>query len=127
MQSLRNKLSELALVLEESHCNIALLNEHWLLRDEIRLYIPQGYTLADSFCREGDPHGGSSIILSANISYDRIDISHLVHTGSLEASCTYINDFNVTLISLYRTPDSDCNLFFNQLESLLTFVKKNHC
>jgi hypothetical protein len=112
----------LSIVLQETECNIALINEHWLLKNEIDLYVPKNFTLAASFCRQDDPHGGVSILVNEGLMYNEIDISHIVHTSSFEAACIYVDRFNLVFISLYRTPDSDCTIFLDRLEKLLAFI-----
>uniref|UniRef100_A0A1B6LWG4 Reverse transcriptase domain-containing protein n=1 Tax=Graphocephala atropunctata TaxID=36148 RepID=A0A1B6LWG4_9HEMI len=121
IQSMRNKLHELAVLLDEADCDVLLVNEHWLLYDEVTLYVPRGYKLAAAYCRD-EPYGGSSILLKEHFSFEIIDISHLTSTRFLEAVCIYVGNLNVIFVSLYRTPDTNSNTFFNYLESLLHFV-----
>jgi hypothetical protein len=45
IRSLRYKLQELEIVFKELKCDIISINEHWLIKSELELYIPDDYKL----------------------------------------------------------------------------------
>uniref|UniRef100_A0A1B6KTQ2 Endonuclease/exonuclease/phosphatase domain-containing protein n=1 Tax=Graphocephala atropunctata TaxID=36148 RepID=A0A1B6KTQ2_9HEMI len=120
-QSIQNKINELSIVLEDLGCNIALISEHWLCEDEVQLYVPLNFKVASAFCRDGG-YGGSSILVSQNLKFVKIDISEYVQVRILEGTCIYLVNNNVAVVSVYRTPGSDVNRFFIALDSLLNFI-----
>lgn len=61
MQCLRNKLPEIETVLEDYNLDILCVNEHWLTKQELQIYVPHGYIIGNKFCRNDSPNGGSCI------------------------------------------------------------------
>lgn len=121
IQSIRNKINELEVIVDEAICDVILINEHWLRTEEVHLYVPRCFRLASAYCR-AESYGGASILVRDYITFEKIDITHLTLTNFLEAACIYVKTFNVIFISLYRTPGSNFNIFYTYLESLLLFI-----
>jgi len=126
VQSIRNKISSLELFLDKFRCSIVTINEHWLHYDESMLYIPAGYTLASIFCRDAPlTHGGCSIFVKIGIEYKVFDVVKFCNAKVFEVTAILLVSVNVIIINVYRTPDSDVNVFFSLLEDLLNHVFKH--
>lgn len=119
---MRNKIDEFTVILEDMDCDIALINEHWLLKDELTYYNPKGYKIASAFCRENDPHGGTAIVVRENIEHKVVDVSMFSEVSSFEVAAVLVEFWNTVFISIYRTPKSNIKLFFNYLEDLLSYL-----
>ena len=61
VQSLRNKLSEIEILLNELSFQFVCMNEQWLHPYEIDLYTPNNYTLLTYFCRDKSIGGDVAI------------------------------------------------------------------
>lgn len=129
VQSLRNKVGQLEVLLQSKHADIICINEHWLQEEEIPFYVPQNFTLASYYCRSRPlSHGGSSILLSNSLEFESINITNYCLNLVCEASAVKLPQYNLVIISLYRTPDSNANVFIQSTEKLLHFIiscKKN--
>jgi hypothetical protein len=128
VQSIRNKLSEIDLFLTSVKCDILTLNEHWLFEDESDLYIPSGYKLVsicnrDNSCARG---GGSAIYVKQDILAQSLDVKEFYLNSIFEVTAIIIPNSNVIVTTLYRTPNSNLNHFFNVLESFLLYLSKKY-
>lgn len=100
--------------------DILCLNEHWLHAEEIFYFVPEGFTLAGSYCREPPLiRGGSSILVKKDVVFKLIDVSSLCLDFIFEATAIKLTDYDLTVVTIYRTPDSDCALFLSSLEKLI--------
>lgn len=119
LQSIRNKLEEFTIVLDENIIDAALINEHWLTPDELDYYTPDGYRWAAVSCRPGG-YGGAAVLLKDYCVFDTISFSGLGGFSSVE--CVAVKICKTILVSLYRTPNSDLLTFFSELENILHFL-----
>lgn len=68
IQSLANKTSKLYAYLNKFNYGIVCLSEHWILNKEALRNINLGsYTLATSYCRLNNIHGGVAIYVKNHI------------------------------------------------------------
>lgn len=123
VQSLRNKLGQLEVVLKSKHTDIVCVNEHWLQEDEVSFYVPENFLLASYYCRSPPlTHGGSSIFVKTNIRFEKINLANYCTNSTCEAAAVTLPEFNLIIISIYRTPNSDVKDFFQNIEKLLQFI-----
>lgn len=125
-------MNELQFILDGTDCKILCINEHWLESNNLELSVPKGYELASSFCRNTKKHGGVVIFtkLDANLNlrYNVIDITHLCEETIFEAAAIHLPLQKTIIVSVYRTPSSNEELFTMKLKKLiLLLIKyKNH-
>lgn len=126
VQSIRNKISEIEIFLNRSPCHIFCVNEHWLYNDESTLYIPEGYELASIYCRSKITHGGVAIFVNKkyNLHYNTISVEKFCKEEEFEIVALSFPKVKLILVSVYRTPVSDVNVFSEQIEKLTTFLEK---
>lgn len=124
IRSLRNKLAQLEVMLNCQPTDILCLNEHWLLEDEVNLYVPEGFVLADFFARPS-AYGGSSIFVRKDLLFKGIDVSSHCYDKICEGSAIRLINFNIVILCIYRTPDSNFRIFIENLECLLLHVTRN--
>ena len=63
VQSIRNKILEMEVLLKEHNINCFCVNEHWLNNDEFPVTSIAGYTTTVGFSRTVKKHGGVGIYL----------------------------------------------------------------
>lgn len=123
IQSLKNKLNHLELILREHLTDVICLTEHWLVKDELPLYCPEGYVVGASYCRQPPKvHGGSSILVRSNILIEVIDIQSFCIDYVFEASALLLLDYSFIILNVYRTPNSNFNSFIDCMENVLLFL-----
>lgn len=125
IQCLTNKVDDLNVFLIDSNIDIIMMTEHWLTPSNYQLYALEGYDLRAKYLRERHIHGGVAIYIRKGIkTKERLDI----HTYSVEFVVEFcaveIVECNILLITVYR-PDRDIELFFTQLQALLTYITKH--
>lgn len=113
----------LELWLDQFICDIVLINEHWLAKEEITMYVPSNFSLASYYCRQL-PYirGGSCIFIKEWYEYQQIDVSEFCLVYVLEISTIFIPKLNLIVATIYRTPDSDVLCFFNLFENFLKYI-----
>lgn len=126
VQSLRNKTDELSLFLNECDWpNVVLLTEHWLRENEL-VSIPN-YVLLSKFCRSQSVHGGCMILvnevfLKQNSFQAMNKFDYLLLEFVFEFAIIHSKSQNVFIICIYRSPSSDCDIFFVRLEEILSNI-----
>ena len=118
IQSLRHKTDELYLLLEELEFpDIIAITEHWLNFDE-PVFV-KNYTTVARFDRTNFSHGGT-MIMSLNNDFSEVTrYNDLLSEKVFEFSIVHHNAYDLYIICIYRTPDSDVQLFCHNLLSLL--------
>uniref|UniRef100_A0A1B6LAY2 Reverse transcriptase domain-containing protein n=1 Tax=Graphocephala atropunctata TaxID=36148 RepID=A0A1B6LAY2_9HEMI len=116
------------MILKENETSIVCLSEHFLHEDEISLFVPNGFVTASYYSRKPPLQcGGSSIIIDSRFKFEAIDVSAFCVNSLCEASVIFLSDFNLIILNVYRTPDSDFNSFIVILERLICFLMHKKC
>jgi hypothetical protein len=130
VQSLSNKLLDIAILLATDHSNLNILcfTEHWLLEGQLKVLNIDGFRLVSSFSRSHSASGGSCIFVRNSI--DTKDVNYLWVLGkekAIEMSAIELPDNNTIIACIYRAPDSDFYTFLHNLEWLIfkVFSKGN--
>lgn len=116
IQSVRNKVDELFILVESlKFPSIVLLTEHWLKPDE-PLYIP-GYCVISKFCRSNAEHGGTVALVGDAIcenfsTFDGFD--DLLVEGQFEFSVIHSVKSKCFVVCIYRSPKCSLNIFFGE-------------
>lgn len=127
IQSVKAHKNELEILLQDNFNNrvqILCLSEHWLNKyDTISL---AHYKLATVYCRKNNKLGGVCIFVRDTLEYSELEVDEWCEEKIFECCGIKfkISDIGtVHLFCLYRTPskiNSELNLFFDKLESLLS-------
>ena len=128
--SLRNKTNELEalLVQNKNEYDLICISEHFLHQDEIECLSIKDYTVASSFCRKSRSHGGTLILSKKEIkSVERTDITNLSMEMTCEISAIEIKKLNLIIVTIYRPPESNMQVFVNILENILKILSKKTC
>ena len=122
----RNKISKLELFLNSVNCDIICISEHWLHVDEGNLYQVDGFNLASIFCRSHHIHGGVCIFLSKNLQLKLIDTTRYCIELLFEITAVFLCEYNLIVLSLYRSPNGDPEKFLEQLEKVLVHLMQSN-
>lgn len=130
VQSIGGKIDELELTLNKLGCDICCISEHWKTKDELGVLGIQNYILAASYCREKLEHGGTAIYVLDTLQFkSRPDIEQKSAKYAFELSAieVMISHVQYVVVTVYRTPSSDANQFFDRCIDLLelSIVEKN--
>lgn len=121
-RSIRNKVLEIELLLEEQKPQIVCFTEHWLSESELQIYTFPNYNLISYFSRSELKGGGTALYAQKNIKGKSI-----VYSGveAIERHCEYavskIIAHNVVtlVICIYRSPNADLDIFIDKITNLL--------
>lgn len=110
-------------------CMFLCITEHWKTEEQLMIYGIENFHLISSFCRQENEHGGSAIYARKSIQCkERTDVKTLSISGQFECSaCEWKrNKEKIIVMSIYRPPTGDINIFINRLdEALCLFCHEN--
>lgn len=104
--------------------NIACITEHWKSQDELVNYIPDGFALTSSYCRDRGQHGGCAIYVEQGMEYsERPDLKAFNVPGIFEccSSQVVLDNNKYLIICIYRPNTVTLNdgIFFEKFIALL--------
>lgn len=131
VQSVHKKSDQLELLLVEEKVDVLCLNEHWLTQDSVGAFQINNYVVCGCSVRVSR-RGGGTLIMVKNC-YEATAISEVrkfVIEGNIELCAVHISEINCVVVSIYRPPTGDIDIFLNNLEAVLTelaeaFQKEN--
>ena len=123
--SIRNKIGEIEVFLKSSGdtYDVLCFSEHFMSADETASLSIGDYTLISSFSRKKHTHGGVMIMVRNNIICSpRTDLVE----ASVEMTCEFaaieIKHINLIILTVYRPPGGDFNLFLDIMNSILDIL-----
>lgn len=129
VQSIRNKVDYVELLLnEEFQCSIPDLlcfTETWLKVNEDQFITFRDYVVGECFSRRIFSHGGVMIMVNKNFHFSFLNHENLPNCIEKDFEYVGIKNSKFTVFCLYRSPDGDINVFFDNLFELLNVVKSN--
>lgn len=106
--------------------NVICLTETFLISGYESFIKIKDFQLATSFCRDKQ-RGGTCILTKKGISYkELIWIKNLALSKLFEVCGIEIPLYKLIVISIYRIPASDPNIFLNNLDSLLCEIYRKY-
>lgn len=121
-QRATNKSLQLEILCDELKPNIFVVSEHGYSAGTIDYFNIPNYELAASFQRTNYLGGGVAIFTKLNVNYRLFDLERFCKELDFEIAGITVSTANMidlSVIGLYRTPDGDLRIFFEQLEVLL--------
>jgi hypothetical protein len=115
VQSLNNKLLDIAVMLMVDNLNVNILcfTEHWLLEAQMKAIHINYFRLVSNFSRNGSTSGGSCIFVRNNIENKEVEyLKRLRKEKTFEISAVELSDIDTILTCIYRSPDSDFYEFY---------------
>ncbi|CAH0553616.1 unnamed protein product [Brassicogethes aeneus] len=120
IQSVKNKINELELFLNNKNISCVCLCEHWLTANEICALSIEGYTCASFYSRLNSRGGGSVILVKCNTNYIELqNINSLSLKRVVEISAIKILDINLIIVNVYRPPSGNFKIFLDVIENAL--------
>lgn len=117
MQCLKNKIPNLEILSQSEPFDAFCLTEHWCHENEINQINIPNFTLASNFSRTVKTRGGSAIFIRNNIPFKPITIKS--KESVFEASAIQLPSHKVSILCIYRPPDSELEPFTELLEEAL--------
>lgn len=121
IQGLRNKLTELEhFTYDNSQTVLIALNEHWILdSEEIKTLNFKNYNISTHFCRKRKERGGVLIYTREDIKAEVINVSRFLREFHFEVCAVYLPKFKTAVITIYRSPDADIEIYKSRLLLML--------
>jgi len=121
VQCLRTKSNLLNLLVTDVQPSILCISEHWLCENEVNSYMNiEDLNLGDIFLRESRKGGGSAIYVHKNFTFRTIDLKRFCSETDLELSGVLLPNLNVAVVSVYRAPAGDMNIFMRGWRTVWT-------
>lgn len=124
IQSIRNKTNELEIFLNEHNYDFLLINEHWCTNDELNYVSITNYKVISKFCRTNSAHGGVAVY-ALEYHTNCINLEQ-INKLSVELHCEIAaTEFgNSRLMTIYRPPSGDFDVFLETLTLALTIFSR---
>jgi hypothetical protein len=114
VQNLNNKKLHIEVLLtdQELDLDVLCITEHWLDEKEIGYYNFDNYSLISKFCRKNKRRGGSCIYVKTKLEakpyhfFDDVNQEEHFEAGIIE-----LIQCSIIIICVYRTPNSNINIF----------------
>lgn len=130
MQCLSNKIGILEKISCEQEIDFLCITEHWMMEEEISSQYNAigGLRLSTGFCRSTLIHGGVAIYAGPRYDLSRIKVMHDLNNLSVELhcelACVEIVELKSVLVTVYRSPKGQADIFFNVIEQVLGRVNR---
>lgn len=127
-QCIRNKLYQLEIIINHDLKKLDILccTEHWLNTKEITYCHIPDFNLSSYFCRDTYKNGGTAIFVRQHLSHiEKKNTYYLNQDKVFEHAVTEISgqDYNLTVVCVYRSPDGCIKTFLEKFELLLNHLK----
>lgn len=122
IQNLCNKLNEIDIYLTEHRPSVICFTETWTPSRGMDSMLIPGYAATSYFCRKDRIHGGVAIYTKEDISAKPINMSEFSVEMHLECCAVLMNleKYKLIIITVYRPPAGNIDIFITQLSTLLT-------
>jgi exonuclease III len=109
------------LTVEALESDVLCITEHWLDENEVGYHNFDNYSLISKFCRKNKLHGGSCIYIKTNLEVKPYNLfESLNQEEHFEASIIERTEFNTIIICIYRTPNSNINIFIDNMDTVIS-------
>lgn len=126
VQSIGNSIDKINDTLtDHSDCKIFCVSEHWKSEGQLKQLGIKNFKLTSWFCREEGHHGGAAIYVHQSISVkSRTGLGRLSVCGVFECAAIEcrLGNTAILVVTVYRPPSGDINLFKNIMEQLVAKV-----
>jgi hypothetical protein len=97
--------------------------EYWLLSDHSIYTNIEQYKLGDKFCRNTDKHGGSCIYVLNELKTSEFTfLRNLRREKVFEISAVGLVDFKIMIVCIYRSLNSNVEIFLQLLDEALNKI-----
>jgi len=110
---------ELELFCSDENIQVICVSEHWLKDDHCNLFIPSGFVKGSLVCRNKTKSGGVSIFVKDIINFVELNLEKYHSEIDFELCGILLDDLDLYVISVYRSPAGNVNTFFELFEAAL--------
>lgn len=107
--------------------DIICVTEHWLKEEELDMYHLNNYNIVSNFCRKDYLHGG--VLIIAHKKHETEDITPTIGPSKeidFEVCGVRVTSTNMVILSIYRSPRGDINIFLQKMELTLNKIYSMH-
>lgn len=123
IQSLKNKVLDIEefITSMDDTPHVLCFTEHWCHRDEISSINIPGYRLLSAYIRDSHIHGGSCIFTKNDMYFQECGYFREINIDlDFESSVIVSRSQKLVVITIYRSPLGDINIFFEKLQIMLS-------
>ena len=127
IRGLGNKTDELVIKWGKDAPHILCLSEHHLLTEVIQNIIVDNYKLGAYYCRKFTKCGGVCIFLHKSYQFINVDINSHCQEQNIEVCAIRLvhSPLNLCVLSVYRSPSGNFDIFLKKLEEILNLLFLN--
>lgn len=123
INGIKNKIENLELFLDETPMHVVSINEHGLKDINVKSFCLLDYTVASYYARENNKKGGVMLFVKNYMRFSDVTLVNISETFHFEYCAVKLLRENITVISIYRSPSGNIEIFFEKLELLLNYHK----
>lgn len=123
-----NKIDSISVLLEAMNPDVISVVEHWCSDESLSVVVLPGYDRAASFCRSKREHGGSAIFTRIGLVPRDLQVTKMSEEMECESCAVKINigQNHFTIISVYRPPSGNLEIFLEKLSSILQHCERKN-
>jgi len=123
---LREKTDKLKSSMYPNFPHILCFSDHHLKHFELDQINFDGYNLGATYCRQIVKRGGVCIFVCNNLNYTNIDLSAYCKDQDIEVCALNLEltFSNIRIMTVYRAPTGNFEVFLNRLDSILKTLYK---
>jgi len=123
---LKGKTDELISSMSPHSPHILCFSEHHLKKFELDQINIDGYRLGAAYCRQVVKIGGVCIFVQKHPEYTNIDLGKYCSNQDTEVCVLKLKStfFNACIMTAYRAPTGNFNLFLNRLDDIIKTLYK---
>jgi exonuclease III len=114
--------------MEDHAPQVLCFTEHHLDGDDIPHLNLGKYTLGAFYCRRYFKMGGTCIYVLNNLNAVNINLDNFCNDKEMEACAVSVDiaSFKIYILTIYRSPSSNYDVFLGKLELILQTLSKNN-
>ena len=128
IRCIRNKILEIEA--QNLKYDFLCFSEHWLRMEEMDILNINGYNVVTGYCRSNTVHGGVVILAKTNLINLCVEANE-INNLSIEVHCELCaikcDKLNLILITVYRSPAGNFDIFLNTLHSMFNLIINKKC
>ena len=123
---LKGKTDELISSMSPNSPHILCFSEHHLKKFELDQINVDGHRLGAAYCRQVVKRGGVCIFVQKHPEYTNIDLGKYCSNQDTEVCVLKLKStfFNACIMTVYRAPTGNFNLFLNRLDDIIKTLYK---
>lgn len=128
VQSIKNKVEHLRLILASLKCDVLCLTEHWLTdKDDADTILNlNAYSVASSYSRKQFSHEGVMILNNKWKYRELVEIKELSLDRDVEMAAVEVQAKQTVIICIYRSPVGNTRNFMDTVEMALGIINASN-